>query len=155
MLLDMLPTDMFSARVKYTKGVITIRELITTTPIALGLEREKGMKSDLNLLFIWRNILISVLAYNASLRGKKLLAKISDEGAKSQLFFVLLSALLAVHYVSYCMPAILYKKYAKPENAKTPTTTMIVNVFDFVIESTSATSVCIRIRSRLSFDSFN
>ena len=71
MLLDMLPTDIFSARVKYNKGVITIRELITTTPIALGLEREKGMKSDLNLLFIWRNILISVLAYNASLRGKK------------------------------------------------------------------------------------
>jgi hypothetical protein len=34
------------------------------------------------------------MAYNASLRGKKLLAKISDEGAKSQLFFVLLSDLL-------------------------------------------------------------
>ena len=65
----MLPTDIFSARVKYNKGVITIRELITTTPIALGLEREKGMKSDLNLLFIWRNILISVLAYNSLFKG--------------------------------------------------------------------------------------
>lgn len=40
-------------------------------------------------LFAW-----FIYRANASLRGKNMLAKISDEGAKSQLFFVLLNDLL-------------------------------------------------------------
>ena len=86
MLLEIFPTDIFSAKTKYTRGDITKIELIVTTPIALGLESEKGIKSDLYLFFIWRKILISFLAYNATLSGLKLWVILCSEAERNPLF---------------------------------------------------------------------
>jgi hypothetical protein len=56
--------------------------------------RRKTDKCRLGNLHLKINTHYDFRQANAPLRGKKLLAKISDAGAKSQLFFVLLSALL-------------------------------------------------------------